>query len=122
MSIRSKILELLTKNKLTSKEIHDRLYDPDADKLNIIQIYINQFKNEGKIEKVGNMGKFAIYSIKKTELEKLKMGYKQFNKLFEDITKNAERIIKNNELGFLKQLIKENIDTGLIKQINSEMI
>jgi len=58
MSKRSKILDLLTQNELTTKEIQGETgYDMD-----LIWQYINQFKNEGKIEKIGNKGRFNLYA------------------------------------------------------------
>lgn len=59
MSKRSEILELLTKNDLTTKEIQKKTdYDMD-----LIWQYINQFKKEKKIEQIRKKGRFAVYTI-----------------------------------------------------------
>jgi len=66
MSKRSKILELLGQEDLTTKEIHDKTgYD-----MALIWQYIHQFKDEGKIEKIGNKGRFNIYRAIEKEPQK----------------------------------------------------
>lgn len=63
MSKRSKILDLLKENELTTKEIQNKTnYD-----IKIIWTYISQFTNEGKIKKVGNKKRFPIYTAIKKE-------------------------------------------------------
>lgn len=59
------ILKLLTENELTTKEIQKET----GFELNLIQVYLNQFKKSDKVKKIGNKGRFAIY---KAKVESLK--------------------------------------------------
>lgn len=57
VSKRKKVLELLTQNDLTNKEIQEKTgYD-----LNLIQIYTGQYLKAGKIKKVGDKDGFRLY-------------------------------------------------------------
>ena len=57
MSKRKIILDLLKENELTTEDIQEKTgYD-----MNLIQQYINQFKKEFKIKKVGKRKNFIIY-------------------------------------------------------------
>jgi len=95
MSKRSKILELLTQNELTTKEIQAKLgYD-----LNLIQVYIHQFKNNGQIKKKGNKGKFIIYSAIEKEPIKIDKNLIKYLIFFNDFFKdNLEYLIKNKKI------------------------
>lgn len=55
------------------------------------------------------------------EMDVLKKGYDQFNSLFENVMKNASKMLKTSQIEMFRQLIKDNIDIELIKKINSEM-
>ena len=100
MSKRSKILDLLTQNELTTKEIHDKTnYDMD-----LIWPYISQFKKEGKIKKIGNKGRFPIY----TATEKVIHGNSHNTELLDKLvllmikarinSENYEIAIQENEI------------------------
>ena len=118
MSFRSKVLDLLKEKECTSKDIQTAL----GGDLKLIQVYLNEFKNEGKIKKIGNEGKFFIYRVVENDnYSKLKKGYTQFNILFKELTEQAHKIINNNQIDNFKQLINENINIELIKELNVEM-
>ena len=105
MTKKSKILELLTENNLTTKEIQEKT----SYKLDLIQVYINQFKKANKVKKVDNNGKFAIYSAIKEESNnsQIKALLKQ---LYELMT---------NKMDFVKDINEK--DLKLIDEIK-EMI
>lgn len=103
MSKRRKILELLTQNDLTTKEIQEKTsYD-----LNLIQVYINQFKKEGKIKKVGNKGQFAIYTAKvrkEKSLALLKQLHSIMEKRMDFVQKPTDTEIKTIKI--IEEMIK----------------
>ena len=90
MSKRSKILELLAENELTTKEIQEKTgYDMD-----LIWQYINQFKKENKIEQIDKKGRFFVYTaIKKNSRENLSL-LKFMNDFFKD---NADVLFENEK-------------------------
>ena len=92
-------MELLSKEELTTREIHDKTgYDMD-----LIWQYVNQFKSEEKIKKIGNKGRFSIYTAIKQDF------HENDNK-----TQVDKKIL--DDLKFLNDFFKNNIDYLLKSQ------
>lgn len=107
MSKRSRVLELLSKEKLTTKDIHNKTgYDMD-----LIWQYINQFKSEGKIKKLGNEGRFSVYVAIKQDLQENE------NKVKNDDLDT--KILKKLITPFKEHGIKIDLEEHEIKRIKS---
>lgn len=127
MSNKYKILELLKQKDSTIKEIAENTEFNE----NEVRVYINRLMNQKLVNKIGKKNRYIIYSAVKKENDKtlidierflkLKKGYIQFNDLFENLTKNAKKLLKNNQLDYFKQIIQENIEIELIEQLNLEL-
>lgn len=75
---RSKLLDLLKTEPLTSKELADKLNIP----MNQIFTYLAQYSKDGKVVKCGKKGKFNLYSaVENNPVELLKLLYDFMSKM-----------------------------------------
>ena len=109
MSNKYKILELLKERELTVKEIAESLGFNE----NEARVYIHRLLEDSLVKGIGKKGRYIIYAVtaKKNNLELIRKGFIQYNKLFEKLTKSE--ITKDN----LRNLAKEILDFNLIKGI-----
>lgn len=113
MSNKYKILELLKERELTVKEIAESLGFNE----NEARVYIHRLLEDSLVKGIGKKGRYIIYAATAKEnnlennLELIRKGFIQYNKLFEKLTKSE--ITKDN----LRNLAKEILDFNLIKGI-----
>jgi predicted ArsR family transcriptional regulator len=121
MSKKETILTLLQDKELTNKEIADKM----GITVNEARVYVNRLKQENRVKSIGKRRRFKVYKakehIKELNLERVKEGYKQFNRLFENLVSNSEKMLKKSQISTFKEMISKHIDIGLIKQINEEI-
>lgn len=124
MSNKYKILELLNQESLTIQEIANKTEFNQ----NEVRVYIYRLKKDNLVKELGKKNRFIIYTAAEknhqnnNEFIKIRKGYQQFNSLFEKLMKNATKLLRESQINMFKQMIRENIEINLIKEINSEMV
>ena len=104
---RSKLLELLKTEPMTSKELADKLNIP----INQIFTYLAQYSKDGKVVKCGKKGKFNLYSaVESNPIELLKFLNDFFKENLDYLmkNKNIDKFIEKNEAIFnkIEELVK----------------
>jgi len=96
VSNKEKILEMLKYNELTVKEIAQDLNLKE----NAVNVYISRLKNGRLIERIGKKNRYNIYTAiqKDNNLQTLKKGILEFNKLMSTIKPNIPSDIDKNKI------------------------
>ena len=120
MGKKEQIYELLIKNRLTTKEIANKMEFNGKYPINEARMFIYRLKDENKVKELYKDGREILYTaIKKesmNELEKFRDGFNQSHILFNKLTKID--ITEEN----LKKLAKDTLDVNLLKQLEKEMV